>query len=176
MRWGKFTVVTLFLLLFFQGTVYGAVPTALDIYNAIKPLQTGVDLQVAYDLLGPSHEAGKREGESLPFYWYFETGSTATNIPTNAAIVILTRNNSTIHSTAYIEQFKHAESANQRYKDLEKGFNEIFGDAFGGREYAVYWGIEDFRFALHLDYLDEFPPPGQLRTEIIVSYYSRKRE
>ena len=176
MRWGKLTAAIILSLLLFQSTVYGAPPSALDIYNQLLPLQPGENINIAHDLLGPPHEIGEREGELLPHYWQRTTKTTNVNVPAEIIMVVILRNNSIIDSSTYIEVFEQAVPAHQRYLELKEGFHNTLRAPFGEGEYSITWAVGNFRLKLGLDYLDVNSTSEQSRTIVIVSFFSGKRE
>ena len=140
MRKKLLVIVFVLLYAFSQDTAYGATPSALDIYNLIYPLQPGVNVQVAYDILGPSHEITERKGTIPPgLIWYPAP---------NRAIVVFLRNDSTLENCSYVEIYEEKEFARQRYEVLKGDFRSILGTPLQEFEWGTSWRVKNFTFAM----------------------------
>ena len=137
--WKKFAVATL-LLLVSHGTVFGAIPSAFDIFSQMYAMQPGTDVKVAYDLLGPPHETND---EPHMLFWHFAP---------NRIVFILLRNNSIIENISYIEIYEQMELAAKRCEELKQGFCEIIGLPGKETKLGTGWFIKDSIFAV--DYVE----------------------
>ena len=136
----KYLTVMAIMLLILQGTVYGAEPTAADIYSQLYPLQRGANIKVAYDMLGSPHETMNAPPVLL---W---------RLAPKRVLIIFLYGNSIIRDSAYIETYEQIEFARQRRKELKEGFEKILGAA-NEIECVYLWSVKNFYFTL--DYAEE---------------------
>ena len=118
----KKLIVVIVLLLLFSKTASGATPSALDICKIIYYLEPGTNVEVAYDMLGFPHKRTWRILMIPP--------SLRWDITTDRTIIVFLRDNSTIKSSIYFENYNQMEPALQRYKELKDGYHKVF-DAVG---------------------------------------------
>ena len=134
-------IITALLLLILHGTVFGASPSATDIFNQMYLLQPGTDVKAAYDLLGPPQETN----DTPPILLW--------NIAPNRVILVFLRNSSIIEKIGYIETYEQISFASMRYEELKKGFYKIIKSPAKEAEWGSGWFINNSIFAV--DYSEE---------------------
>ena len=147
----KKLTVAIVLLLLFSEVAYGVPPSALGIFRIIYNLEPGTNVEIAYDMLGSPQRRTWRIFMIPPALRW--------DITTDRTIIVFLRDNSTIGSSIYYENYNQMESALQRYKEIKEAFHEIL-DAAGARfrefEHGTAWSIGNSVFGVEYKKVNYF--------------------
>jgi len=152
----------IFLLLIFQGVVYGAAPSAIDIYNRLHVLQPGASVKTAYDMLGSPQETNDTPPILL---WRLA--------PDRVIIVFLCNDSIIIRDSVYIETYEQIEFARRRYEELKEEIYNILGLPFRETEMISVWFLKDSLY-FTMDYAEVNYDNVGLRFNVTMSFFTSR--
>jgi hypothetical protein len=142
--WKKSTVlIALILLLWRSACANENIPvTGIFLYEQISLLHPGVDIDIAYKLLGTPKERIEKNG-NMPLGLLWEPSKF------NGGTIFVFEEDDKIESIGYSEVYDQKEVAHQRYERLREELYKILGPFFLTKpEIETIWHIDNFVFAL----------------------------